>query len=266
MGTAHPPHPRARLPEAVVVEHRGARALAGEARRARSVVRSLVTLAYIAALAAAVAAFDGGVSFAQVGAVYLGASIIAAAAPTPGGLGAMEAALVAGLTGVGMEPGIAVAAVLSYRLADLLAADPAGLAQLPATSSGRTSSSHERRRGQHPARRRVPARSPRPTPPPRRGAGGRPRTSGRTRRASPRRRPRREAERGSDGASAAASANATAECPDTYPRPVACSRTSNRRATATPVARADDVLHPLGGPVRALARDQGWRASAAGRE
>ena len=75
-----------------------------------------VTIAYIAALAAAVAAFDGGVSFAQVGAVYLGASVIAAAAPTPGGLGAMEAALVAGLTGVGMEPSIAVAAVLSYRL------------------------------------------------------------------------------------------------------------------------------------------------------
>ena len=76
-----------------------------------------VTLAYIAALAAAVAAFNGGVTFAQVGAVYLGASLVAAAAPTPGGLGAIEAALVAGLTGVGMDPGPAVAAVLSYRLA-----------------------------------------------------------------------------------------------------------------------------------------------------
>jgi undecaprenyl-diphosphatase len=76
-----------------------------------------VTLAYIAALAAAVAAFKGDVTFAQVGAVYLGASLVAAAAPTPGGLGAIEAALVAGLTGVGMEPGPAVAAVLSYRLA-----------------------------------------------------------------------------------------------------------------------------------------------------
>jgi glycosyltransferase 2 family protein len=75
-----------------------------------------ISIAYICALAAAVAAFDGGVTFAQVGAVYLGASVIAAAAPTPGGLGAMEAALVAGLTGVGMEPSIAVAAVLSYRL------------------------------------------------------------------------------------------------------------------------------------------------------
>ena len=63
------------------------------------------------------AAFDGDLSFAQVGAVYLGASIIAAAAPTPGGLGAMEAALVAGFTAIGVDSGIAVAAVLSYRLA-----------------------------------------------------------------------------------------------------------------------------------------------------
>jgi undecaprenyl-diphosphatase len=76
-----------------------------------------VTLAYICALAAAAAAYDGDASFAQVGAVYLGSSVLAAAAPTPGGLGAMEAALVAGFTGVGIDPGIAVAAVLSYRLA-----------------------------------------------------------------------------------------------------------------------------------------------------
>ena len=75
-----------------------------------------VTLAYIAALASCMAAFHGGTSFAQVGAVYLGASLIAAAAPTPGGLGAMEAALVAGFTGVGVDSGVSVAAVLSYRL------------------------------------------------------------------------------------------------------------------------------------------------------
>ena len=49
--------------------------------------------------------------------MYLGSSLIAAAAPTPGGLGALEAAMVAGLTGVGLESGVAVAAVLSYRLA-----------------------------------------------------------------------------------------------------------------------------------------------------
>jgi undecaprenyl-diphosphatase len=75
-----------------------------------------VTIAYIGALAAAVAAFHGHLSVASVGAVYLGSSAIAAVAPTPGGLGALEAALVAGLTGVGMASGEAVAAVLSYRL------------------------------------------------------------------------------------------------------------------------------------------------------
>lgn len=75
-----------------------------------------VTLAYIGALGAAVAAMHGHLTIAEVGAVYLGASLIAAAAPTPGGLGALEAAVVAGLTGVGMESGAAVAAVLSYRL------------------------------------------------------------------------------------------------------------------------------------------------------
>jgi uncharacterized protein (TIRG00374 family) len=76
-----------------------------------------VTLAYIVALTCASNAFDGGVSLAQVGAVYLGASLLAAAAPTPGGLGAMEAALVAGFTAIGMDGAIAVATVLSYRLA-----------------------------------------------------------------------------------------------------------------------------------------------------
>jgi undecaprenyl-diphosphatase len=76
----------------------------------------MVTLAYIGALGAAVNAMHGNLSIAEVGAVYLGASLIAAAAPTPGGLGALEAALVAALTGVGMESGAAVAAVLSYRL------------------------------------------------------------------------------------------------------------------------------------------------------
>ena len=45
------------------------------------------------------------------------ASAIAAASPTPGGLGAIEAALVAGLTGVGLGSGAAVSAVLTYRLA-----------------------------------------------------------------------------------------------------------------------------------------------------
>ena len=60
---------------------------------------ALITLAYIGALAASVQAFGGGPGVVLVGAVYLGAAAIAAAAPSPGGLGAIEAALVAGLMG-----------------------------------------------------------------------------------------------------------------------------------------------------------------------
>ncbi len=78
---------------------------------------ALITLAYIAGLAASVQAFGGGPGLLVLGAVYLAAAALAAAAPTPGGLGAIEAALVAGLTGVGMQPGPAVSAVLLYRLA-----------------------------------------------------------------------------------------------------------------------------------------------------
>jgi undecaprenyl-diphosphatase len=99
--------------------------LASLGRVARSPVRlallfggsALVTLAYIAGLVASVAAFGVSASFVQVGAVYLVASFIAAASPTPGGLGAIEAALIAGLTGIGISSGAAVSAVLTYRLA-----------------------------------------------------------------------------------------------------------------------------------------------------
>src|SRR5689334_13861548 len=78
---------------------------------------ALVTLAYVGGLVASVAAFGVSASIAQVGAVYLIASFIAAASPTPGGLGAIEAATIAGLTGIGLSSGPAVSAVLVYRLA-----------------------------------------------------------------------------------------------------------------------------------------------------
>ena len=75
-----------------------------------------VTLAYIGALVASVQAFGGGLSVVAVAAVYMGASAVAAAAPSPGGLGPLEAALVAALTGFGLASGPAVSAVLTYRL------------------------------------------------------------------------------------------------------------------------------------------------------
>jgi undecaprenyl-diphosphatase len=78
---------------------------------------ALITLAYVGGLAASVQAFGGGPGVILIGAVYMGAAAIAAAAPSPGGLGAIEATLIAGLTGVGMQAGPAVSAVLLYRLA-----------------------------------------------------------------------------------------------------------------------------------------------------
>jgi uncharacterized membrane protein YbhN (UPF0104 family) len=99
--------------------------LASLGRMARSPARlallfggsALVTLAYIGGLVASVEAFGGGAGIAAVGAVYLAASLVAAASPTPGGIGAFETAAAAGLTGLGISSGAAVSAVLTYRLA-----------------------------------------------------------------------------------------------------------------------------------------------------
>jgi uncharacterized protein (TIRG00374 family) len=51
-----------------------------------------------------------------VAAVYLGSHLVASAAPVPGGLGALEAALIAGLSLLGTPAGAATSAVLIYRL------------------------------------------------------------------------------------------------------------------------------------------------------
>ena len=75
-----------------------------------------VTLLYIVALAMSLRAFGADVSALKVAAVFLGGSAVASVAPTPGGLGAVEAALVAGLTAVGVDSGSAVTGVLAYRL------------------------------------------------------------------------------------------------------------------------------------------------------
>jgi len=62
----------------------------------------LLNLGYCLCLVTCVRAFTPHVSIAGVVLVYLGGSIVAQAAPTPGGLGAIEAALVAGLTATGI--------------------------------------------------------------------------------------------------------------------------------------------------------------------
>ncbi|MCU1450720.1 MAG: Undecaprenyl-diphosphatase [Acidimicrobiales bacterium] len=76
---------------------------------------TVVTMSYMVALAASVEAFGGGISFPQLGVTYLAASTVAGAAPTPGGLGAAEAAYAAGLGLAGLNEGTALSAVFLFR-------------------------------------------------------------------------------------------------------------------------------------------------------
>jgi undecaprenyl-diphosphatase len=78
---------------------------------------ALVTVMNVAAFGVSLRAFGEAVPWATVAVVYLAGSAVASAAPTPGGLGATEAALVAGLVVVDVPETVAVPAVLVFRLA-----------------------------------------------------------------------------------------------------------------------------------------------------
>jgi uncharacterized protein (TIRG00374 family) len=80
----------------------------------------------VIAFALCVHAVGGSLPFVQVAAVYLGGNLVAGLAPVPGGLGALEAALVAGLSGLGMPVGAAASAVLIYRLLTFWLTIPVG--------------------------------------------------------------------------------------------------------------------------------------------
>ena len=73
--------------------------------------------AYIAALWFAVLAFHGPISLASAAVVYLTGAAIGSAAPTPGGLGAVELALSTGLVAIGVPGTEALSAVLLFRVA-----------------------------------------------------------------------------------------------------------------------------------------------------
>lgn len=77
---------------------------------------AIVTLSYTAAMLASLAAFGTDVPVVTAAVVYLAGAAVSSAAPTPGGIGATEAALVAGYTAVGVAAAPAFAAVLLFRL------------------------------------------------------------------------------------------------------------------------------------------------------
>lgn len=77
----------------------------------------LLTAAFVFALDASVRAFGGSVSPLTLVVIYLAGSAVGAAAPTPGGLGAVEATMAAALTATGLTGQTAVSAVLLFRVA-----------------------------------------------------------------------------------------------------------------------------------------------------
>lgn len=77
---------------------------------------AMVTGSNLLSLYFAVEALGGGLSLATVGAVYLVGAIVATVAPTPGGIGAIEAALISGLVAAGLSNSAAVPAVILFRL------------------------------------------------------------------------------------------------------------------------------------------------------
>ena len=85
-----------------------------------------VTGGNLLALVASVEAFGGGASFASIGFVYLVGSVIGNAAPTPGGLGATEAVLTAGLSAAGLSSPVALGSVLLFRFATFWLPIPPG--------------------------------------------------------------------------------------------------------------------------------------------
>lgn len=76
-----------------------------------------MNLAYIFCLAASIRAFGESTELITVAFIYLAGATLGSLAPTPGGLGAVEAVLVAALTAGGLPAGTAISVTLLYRLA-----------------------------------------------------------------------------------------------------------------------------------------------------
>jgi uncharacterized membrane protein YbhN (UPF0104 family) len=103
-------------------------AAASDPRRFATAATGVVILntGYVLALAASLRAFSAWLAIPALVVVYLAAATLGSAVPTPGGLGAVEAALVGGLTTTGVPVGPALAAVLLFRVATFWLPAPLG--------------------------------------------------------------------------------------------------------------------------------------------
>ncbi|QJW38124.1 flippase-like domain-containing protein [Cellulosimicrobium protaetiae] len=86
----------------------------------------VMTLGYVLAFDAALAAFGQELDLVDVAVIYLVGNAAGAAVPTPGGLGTIELALTAGLTAAGVPVALATSATLLFRVATYWARIPIG--------------------------------------------------------------------------------------------------------------------------------------------
>jgi uncharacterized protein (TIRG00374 family) len=86
----------------------------------------LLTFGYLVAFIAALLALGAHPAILPAAVVYLAGNAVGSAAPTPGGLGAVEAVLTAGLTAIGIPAHEAIPAVLVFRVATFWLPIPAG--------------------------------------------------------------------------------------------------------------------------------------------
>ncbi len=86
----------------------------------------LLTVAYLVAFIAALRSVGAHPAILPAAVVYLAGNAVGAAAPTPGGLGGVEAVLAAGLTAMGIPAAQAISGVLVFRIATFWLPIPAG--------------------------------------------------------------------------------------------------------------------------------------------
>jgi len=102
-------------------------ALAHPRRLALSAAANLLlSAAYLLALLAALWSVGAHPAILAAAVVYLAGNAVGSAAPTPGGLGGVEAVLAAGLTAIGIPAHEALPAVLIFRMATFWLPIPAG--------------------------------------------------------------------------------------------------------------------------------------------
>lgn len=77
----------------------------------------LLTGCFVMCLDASIRAFGGGetISYASIAVVFLAGNALGSAAPTPGGMGAVDATLTLGLVAAGLDKQLALSAVLLFR-------------------------------------------------------------------------------------------------------------------------------------------------------